>query len=431
MIGALPEVWAGPECSWLRVGDWACDQLALTGHDRRIEDLDLLRELGVNAVRYPVLWGRTARRDEATDWDWAGRRLERLVELGIRPIVGLLHHGFGPDGMDPLDPGWPAAFGRYAAEVAQRFPFVADFLPVNEPLTTARFGGLYGWWPPYGRDRATFTRLMFAQAEAYLEAAQSIRSISPHARILVNEDLGRTVGSPACEARAERHTQRRWLTFDLLCGHVEGIDPWQLELTGSGDRRALDRLRWESEPPDVLGIDYYVTSDRYVDADVARYPAASHAADEHGAYADVELARVADVELGGFGPCLRETWARYRRPVALTEVHLAGEPEDQVAWWAEAVEAASRSISAGIPVAGITAWSAFGAFEWSSVLRNPCGSYAPGCFEARDHRSAPALTPLGEAVRATALGESVRAPRGWWRRADRALYEAAMERQAA
>ena len=101
--------------------------------------------------------------------------------------------------MDPLDPAWPAAFGRYAREVARRFPSVADFLPINEPLTTARFAGLYGWWPPYGRDAGTFARLLLAQAEAYLEAARAIRSVRPDARLFVNEDLGRSFGSAGCE----------------------------------------------------------------------------------------------------------------------------------------------------------------------------------------------------------------------------------------
>ena len=29
-------------------------------------------------------------------------------------------------------------------------------------------------------------------------------------------------------------------------------------------------------PPDILGINYYVTSERYIDEDVQQYPAASH-----------------------------------------------------------------------------------------------------------------------------------------------------------
>lgn len=417
-----PEVWAGPECSWLQVGDWACDQLALTGHDERIEDLDLLAGLGVRAVRYAILWGRSTDPAEGTDWAWAEERLRRLDELGIRPIVGLLHHGFGPPGIDPLEPGWADAFGRYAGEVARRFPTVTDFLPINEPLTTARFAGLYGWWPPYGRDVATFAGLLLAQAEGYLAAARAIRAQRPDARLYANDDLGRSVGRGPCGVRARRHSERRWLGFDLVAGRVDESHPWWSVLaTSDRARRALAALRREPVVPDVLGIDYYVTSDRYLDQRTSDYPGSYHAADEYGGYADVELARIAGFEIGGFEARIRETWARYGLPVALSEVHLAGEPEDQVAWWLEAVQAADRAARDGISVRGVTAWAAFGAQDWCSVLRAPRGAYAAGCFDVSGGE--PRLTRLGEAVRTTAQRQSVQARAGWWRRPERALFE--------
>ncbi|HEV7809700.1 MAG TPA: family 1 glycosylhydrolase, partial [Candidatus Limnocylindrales bacterium] len=187
----MPEVWAGPECSFLAVGDRVCDQLSLTGHDRRIEDVDRLASLGISRVRYPILWGRDRGTGDATDWTWARERLERLASLGVEPVVALLHHGFGPGGADPFDPEWPEAFGRFAGEVASRFPAVATFLPINEPLTTARFGGLYGWWPPYVRDRSAFARLILAQALGWLQAVRAIRAARPDARVVINEDIGR------------------------------------------------------------------------------------------------------------------------------------------------------------------------------------------------------------------------------------------------
>jgi len=157
-------VWVGPECSFLTVGDWHCDQLALTGHDRRVDDLDPLAGLGATGIRMPILWGRGGGR-RSTDWRWAEARMRRAIDLGLQPVVGLLHHGFGPAGRDPLDPGWPAAFGRFAGAVAARLQ-VDTVLPINEPLTTARFGALYGWWSPYARDPAVFASLLLAQCHA-------------------------------------------------------------------------------------------------------------------------------------------------------------------------------------------------------------------------------------------------------------------------
>ena len=52
------ELWAGFECTLNRVGDAQHDQLALTGHYGRLDDLDRLAELGVRTIRYPILWER-------------------------------------------------------------------------------------------------------------------------------------------------------------------------------------------------------------------------------------------------------------------------------------------------------------------------------------------------------------------------------------
>jgi dTDP-4-dehydrorhamnose reductase len=90
------------------VGDQYFDQLERNGHASRIDDLDLFAELGVRAIRYPVLWERTAPNGlESADWSWADERLERLRELGIRPIVGLVHHGSGPHHTSLIDPAFP------------------------------------------------------------------------------------------------------------------------------------------------------------------------------------------------------------------------------------------------------------------------------------------------------------------------------------
>src|SRR5215218_3666053 len=93
------ELWAGFECTLNRVGDAQHDQLELTGHYGRLDDLDRLAELGVRTIRYPILWERIeGGRPYGTPWEWTDRCMERLRALGIEPIVGLVHHGSGPFG---------------------------------------------------------------------------------------------------------------------------------------------------------------------------------------------------------------------------------------------------------------------------------------------------------------------------------------------
>ena len=417
-----PEVWAGPECSFLTVGEWVCDQLALTGHDTRNDDLDRLAALGASAVRYPIIWGRSDRAGEVTDWLWAEQRLDGLRQRRIRPIVGLLHHGFGPAAMDPLDPEWPRRFGEYAHEVASRFPETDAWLPINEPLTTARFGALYGWWSPYARDDDTFVRLLVAEAEAYVHAARAIRDVNPSATLIANEDVGRTYGTSECRDAVEHANLRRWLTFDLITGKVDSSHPlWSYVAARAGVRRQLDLLRQEPEPPDVLGIDHYVTSDRYLDHRLERFGRDDLVSRPDIGYADVELARVSGFEVDGFARAIQETWSRYGVPIALTEVHLAGEPADQIAWWAEAWTSALVAARAGVRVVAVTAWSTFGAVDWSSVLRHHAGAYEAGCYDASsvDVRA----RPLAAVVAATSAGVDPERCGGWWHDAARVLYE--------
>lgn len=58
-LGAAPplELWGGVECSVVRIGDDYRNQVVDTGHSARLDDIDAIAQLGVKAVRYPILWG--------------------------------------------------------------------------------------------------------------------------------------------------------------------------------------------------------------------------------------------------------------------------------------------------------------------------------------------------------------------------------------
>src|SRR4028119_656234 len=219
-IGPL-EVWAGVECTVNRVGDEYFDQLERNGHATRLEDLDRFAELGVRAIRYPVLWERTAPDGlESADWSWADERLERLRSLGILPIVGLVHHGSGPRDTSLIDPAFPEKLAVYARAVAERYPWLTHYTPINEPLTTARFSGMYGHWYPHGRDDLTFARALLTQCRGVVLAMQAIREVNPNAQLVQTEDLGKTHSTPLLAYQAELENERRWMSFDLLCGRL-------------------------------------------------------------------------------------------------------------------------------------------------------------------------------------------------------------------
>jgi dTDP-4-dehydrorhamnose reductase len=413
-----PAVWAGVEPSHLTIGGRRRDQLVATGHADRLEDIDRIAELGVSAVRYPILWGW---RGDPTDWDWAKARLGRLASYGIDPIVGLVHHGWGPDEIDPLDPGYPDALAGYAVQVARRFPQIRTFLPVNEALTTARFSGLYGWWDPCARDDTTFARLIVAECQAIRAAARRLRQLDPSIRILVNDDAGETYGTKAVADVVSFYNTRRWLSFDLVTGKVDAHHPmWEHVALTRDLEYALEDLADDPEYPDLLGLDHYITSDRFLDDRTDLYPADIERSRTNARFVDVEVARVPGLEVDGFWRCLKQTWDRYGLPMALTEVHMGGDPEDEVAWWAEAWQQAGWAVAAGMVVEGVTSWAAVGGVDWNTLLRREAGWYRPGCFDVRSGQAV--RTELGAAVAATASGRAIDGlVPGWWRQPDRVL----------
>jgi dTDP-4-dehydrorhamnose reductase len=418
---ARPAVWAGVECSRLRVRRRVVDQLELTGHAGQAGQMELLADLGAAAVRYPVLWERVAPHGlRQADWSWTDERLGMLRSFGIRPIAGLLHHGGGPRGMSILHPGFPAAFGRFAGAVARRYPWIDAYLPINEPLTTARFSGLYGRWQPHGRSAAVFAQLILAQCLAIRAAADAIRAVQPGASLIVNEDVGRTFSTDLLAGQAAFVNERRWLTWDLLLGRVDRQHPMFTHLaTGPERARELADLVDRPCPPDLLGIDHYVTSDRYLDDRVGRAPELARVQPDGDRYVDIDAVRIPGLPVAGIRAAIADTWQRYGQPMILAEVSLAGGAMDQVAWWWEAWEAASTARTAGIPIEAVTAWAVFGATDWHSTLTTADGRYEPGCFDVR--MSPPTLRPVGRAVQAAATGRGSTGPRlaGWWQTDDR------------
>jgi dTDP-4-dehydrorhamnose reductase len=144
---ARVEIWGGVECTMNRVGNRFIDQLARCGHYERLEaDLDRIAALGIRTLRYPALWERIAPqgpgRIDETDWTSCDAAIGGMRERQIEPIVGLLHHGSGPQWTNLLHPGFAAGLAEYAAAFARRYPWVRCYTPINEPLTTARFSAL-------------------------------------------------------------------------------------------------------------------------------------------------------------------------------------------------------------------------------------------------------------------------------------------------
>ena len=413
-----PEIWGGIECTINRIGDRYSDQLASTGHYGRYSDIDLLADLGIKAMRYPVLWESHQReRQGAIQWSWAARQLETLRHRDVTPIVGLLHHGSGPAFTHLGSPDFATGLADYARQVAERFPWVEYYTPVNEPLTTARFSGLYGIWYPHHRDPRECMVMLMNQLKATVLAMRAIRVVNPDAKLIQTEDLAKTHSSPELAYQADFENHRRWLTFDFLHGMVTKTHPlWNYLLSIGIDEADLDFFIENPCPPDIMGLNYYVTSERFLDTNTGIYPVEKHGGNGIDTYVDTEAVRVCRTV--GILSLLREAWERYKCPMAITEAHLNCTREEQLRWirhiWDECVAARGE----GIDIRAVTAWALLGACDWDSLLTETNGNYESGAFDISG--SVPRITAVGHLVKGLASGAGCDHPllssHGWWQR---------------
>ncbi len=417
-----PALWGGLECTLNRLGDTVSDQMVSSGYDNRPDDLDAIMGLGIRKLRFPLLWETVERAPGVFDWAVADRRLGRLRESGVELVLTLVHHGSGPLWTDLLDPSFPEGLARFAEAASQRYPWVRDWTPVNEPLTTARFSTLYGHWYPHVRDEGACWVALLHQIEATVKSMARVRRNIPEARLIQTEDYGETFGTDACASQVAFENARRDLTWQLLAGRVDKAHTLRSRLDRHGLSARLDRLVAAPCPPDRLGLNHYVTSDRFLDHRLERYPVWTHGGNDAMDYADVEAVRVLAEARDSWEQTLVRAWHQHRSPIVVTECHLGGADEDRSRWLLDCWGAAGRARASGIPVEAVTVWSLLGAYDWDSLLTARAGRYEAGVFDVSDGtRNETALAATVRAIiRADALTPPGRC--GWWHRDDRLLY---------
>jgi len=417
------ELWGGVECTVVRIGDDYRDQLVETGHAYRMADLDAIAELGIRTVRYPVVWERVAQEDPAKlDFSWHDERLRRLRDLGVEVIGGLVHHGSGPRFTSLLDPEFPDKLARYASAVAERYPWIEKWTPVNEPLTTARFSCLYGHWYPHQHDWGAFMKALAIECAGSLKAMRTIREVNPAALHVTTEDLGKTFSTPQLQHQADHENERRWLSMDLLAGRV-GVDhPFRETLERHAGPELLELLGTGEARPDIIGINHYLTSERYLDERVELYPHVEPGTNGRETYVDLEAVRMPHLA-GEVGPAarLREAWERYGIPLAITEVHHGCTREEQVRWLQQVWQAAEEVRTEGVDVRAVTIWSLFGNVDWRSLITRREGIYDVGAFDTRGGKPRP--TMVARAAASLAAGKALQHPvtqgKAWWQRPER------------
>ena len=256
-------------------------RLPASGFAHRLDDLDRLAELGITrcAFRWSGRRYRARRRPSSTGAGPTSASRACATRHRARS-PGLLHHGSGPALDQPARSRSSRSCWRVRRRGRRALSRIEHWTPVNEPLTTARFSGLYGHWYPHRRDDASFLRALVNQCRARCwRCGRSARRI-PGAQLVQTEDLGKTFSTaaarlpgrarePAALAQlrpALRPRRPRPSALGLIL-RERGVGEDELRAVPSGDGA-----------PDIIGINHYLTSERFLDQRVELYPGTPAAA---------------------------------------------------------------------------------------------------------------------------------------------------------
>jgi Beta-glucosidase/6-phospho-beta-glucosidase/beta-galactosidase len=325
------------------------DQMQKSHHyERWEEDFALVRDLGLNALRYGPPYYRVHAAPERYDWEAADAPLLRLRDLGITVIADLCHFGV-PTWLGGFqDPAFPVLFADYARQFAARYPWIRHFTPVNEIFVAASFSALRGWWNECEASEATFVRAMRNLCMAHELAVEAILSARPDAIIVQGESIEHFQPENVCATRiAERWNALKHLSLDLTMGHE--LEPGMARLLNDNgvtsndlsffrERRAVGQ-RW-------LGVDYYPTC-------------------EHRIAPSGET--TCNPSPLGFQSLVSRYYRRYRVPIFHCETNRISELA--VHWldsqWSDIVSLRTS----GIPVTGFTWYSLTDQLDWQHLLR--------------------------------------------------------------
>jgi beta-glucosidase len=244
-------------------GDEACDH-----YHRWQEDIGLMREIGLQAYRFSVSWGRILPEGRgqvnSAGIDFYNRLVDGLLENGIEPFLTLYHWDLPQVLQD--QGGWPArstaeAFVEYADLVSRKLgDRVKNWMTLNEPFVSALIGYLEGRHAPGHQDLDEMLAAAHHLLLAHGLSVPVIRANSSDSEVGIVLNLNQM--HPASKSAADRAAA--WLDDGI-------VNRWYLDpLEGRGYPadivkhfdKSMDFV-FESDldaiavPLDFLGVNYY------------------------------------------------------------------------------------------------------------------------------------------------------------------------------
>jgi beta-glucosidase/6-phospho-beta-glucosidase/beta-galactosidase len=352
------------------------DEMAKTKHyECWRDDFRLLKELGIQYLRYGPPYFSAHKGPGQYDWSFADETFAALHDQKVTPIVDLCHFGV-PDWVGNFqNPDWPKLFAEYAQAFAQRFPWVRFYTPVNEIFIAATFSAQFGWWNERLKSDRAFVNALKHLCQANTLAMHAILKERTDAIFIQSESTQYFhPDGPDCEDAARRFNEKRFLSFDLTYGHHLNATVYEYLLDNGMTR---DEYHWflqhHVRSRCVMGNDYYETNENLVHPD-----------------GSISLSG----EIFGYYPITHQYFARYSLPVMHTETNGLG-GVDSVKWLKKEWANVHRLKQDGVPIIGFTWYSLQDQVDWDTGLREDNGHVDPIGLCNLDRN----LNPVGHAYK--------------------------------
>ena len=350
--------------------------IAIDHYHRYIEDLDLMKALGIQTYRFSIAWPRIqpdgTGRPNQRGLDFYRRLIAGLHERGIRPMATLYHWDL-PQALQDRG-GWESRevayrFADYAEIVFRAFDGdVPVWLTINEPKTVVQNGYIFGHHAP-GRPGDVAAAYVVAHhlQLAHGLAVQALRAcgsgrIGPALNLHPCYPADDTPEAQAAVRLYDGYENRLYLDSIFKGAYPEdvladlGPDSRMVRAIRDGDLEII------STPVDLLAVQYYTPI--YVSAEgtaVQKLPTSEASWQQifpEGLY-DI-LTRVTR----DYGPI----------PITVTENGIPtpdapgpdGTIDDakRIVFLRDHLAAAHRAITAGVPLESYHVWSLLDNFEW-------------------------------------------------------------------
>jgi beta-glucosidase/6-phospho-beta-glucosidase/beta-galactosidase len=364
------------------------------------------RAMGHNAFRFSIDWSRVQPRPGP--YDPAGIGLYRAIlavcrELGLKPVVTLQHFTLPTWIHDVEDPesglgGWagPAgaelgrapivdAFARFAGDMAAELGGEVDlWITINEPMVAATGAYVSGDFPPgHEIDLQGLRRAAVNMGLAHAKAYDAIKARDDAdadgdgvaAQVGLAQHIRRFIPHTGSAADAEAVTQLDYLGNALhLDAAATGDADWNADGRLDGPAEGRGRVDLKNRL-DFVGINYYSRS-RVIaysvsdgDVTVKGFPIENTGICTESSPWKPENATDLcwEIHPDGMRESIAWAWARYHRPIYVTEsgmAEVALPDAKRPRFVVEHLDALERAAREGADVRGYLHWSLMDNFEW-------------------------------------------------------------------